>query len=78
MLRAVLIAVAWLFAATSIPDAEADRSRKPAATASSKWKAKQKTVKKSPSKKRVAKKTVKKPKKKRRTAEQAEPRRPLP
>ena len=76
----MLIAVALMFAATSIPDAEAGRSRKPAA--SSKQKTAKKTVKKAPSKTRAAKKTAKKPKKKRRSAEadrtSREPRRPLP
>ena len=69
----MLIAVALMFAATSLPDAEA--GRKPAVSAKSKTA--KKTVKKAPAKKRVAKKTTKKPKKKRR-AEKAEPRRPLP
>jgi hypothetical protein len=76
VLRAVLIAVALMFAATSLPDAEAGR-KKPAASSKSKT-AKKPTVKKAPAKKRVAKKTAKKPKKKRRSVENAEPRRPLP
>lgn len=70
VLRAVLIAVALMFAVTSVPDAEA--RRKPAVTAK-----KKKTVKKAP-KKRAAKKAKKKSKKKRRSVEKTEPRRPLP
>jgi hypothetical protein len=78
VLRAVLIAVALMFAASSIPDAEA--GRKPAVTA----KQKKKTVKKRAAKKsRVAKKksAAKKKrvaKKTSRAAEKTEPRRPLP
>ncbi len=73
VLRAVLLAVALIFAVTSVPDAEA--RRKPAVTA------KKKTVKKRAAKKKPVKKRAKKKrteKKKRSSSESTEPRRPLP